>query len=84
MGKLRRSIDSSKKKVFQEVEIREAESVLFTLHNTKELYKVIEDCKTIIEKRGLIRSDQVFVPQRGVEIAVIRPEGTKNGDFQPR
>lgn len=60
LGKLRRSIDSSKKKVFQEVEIREAESVLFTLHNTKELYKVIEDCKTIIEKRGLIRSDQSF------------------------
>ena len=28
--------------------------------------------------------NQVFVPQRGVEIAVIRPEGTKNGDFQPR
>ena len=60
LGRLKRSIDNSKKRVFKDIEIREAESVLFTLHNTKELYKVIEDCKTIIEKRGLIRSDQSF------------------------
>lgn len=60
LGKLKRDIDSSKKKDFKDIEIREAESVLFTLHNTKDLYKVISDCKNIIEKRALIRSDQSF------------------------
>lgn len=60
LGKLKRDIDIAKKKTFKDIEIREAESVLFTLHNTKDLYKVISDCKNIIEKRALIRSDQSF------------------------
>lgn len=59
-NQLLRDIDKSKKKPLQDIEIREIESILFTLHNTKELYKVIQDCKDIIEKRGLIRSDQSF------------------------
>lgn len=57
---LLRDIDKSKKKPLQDIEIREIESILFTLHNTKELYKVIQDSKDVIEKRGLIRSDQSF------------------------
>ena len=59
-AQLLRDIDKSKKKPLKDIEIREVESVLFTLHNTKELYKVIQDCKDVIEKRGLIRSDQSF------------------------
>ena len=55
-----RDIDKSKKKPLRDVELREVESILFTLHNTKELYKVIQDSKDVIEKRGLIRSDQSF------------------------
>lgn len=57
---LLREIDKSKKKPLLDIEIREIESILFTLHNTKELYKVIQECKDVIEKRGLIRSDQSF------------------------
>lgn len=57
---LLREIDKSKKKPLLDIEIREIESILFTLHNTKELYKVIQECKEVIEKRGLIRSDQSF------------------------
>lgn len=57
---LLRDVDKSKKKPLQDIEIREIESILFTLHNTKELYKVIQDSKDVIEKRGLIRSDQSF------------------------
>ncbi|MBQ7923179.1 MAG: N-6 DNA methylase, partial [Clostridia bacterium] len=57
---LLRDIDKAKKKPLQDIEIREVESILFTLHNTKELYKVIQDSKDVIEKRGLIRSDQSF------------------------
>lgn len=55
-----REIDKTKRKPLQDIEIREVESVLFTLNNEKELYKVIHECKDIIEKRGLIRSDQSF------------------------
>lgn len=57
---LLREIDKAKKKPLLDIEIREIESILFTLHNTKELYKVIQECKDVIEKRGLIRSDQSF------------------------
>ena len=59
-AQLLRSIDKAKKPALKDVELREVESVLFTLHNSKELYKVIQDCKEVIEKRGLIRSDQSF------------------------
>lgn len=59
-AQLLRSIDKAKKPILKDVEIREVESVLFTLKNSKELYKVIQDCKDVIEKRGLIRSDQSF------------------------
>ena len=57
---LLRAIDKAKKPVLKDVDIREVESVLFTLHNSKELYKVIQDCKEVIERRALIRSDQSF------------------------
>ena len=57
---LLRDVDKSKKQPLKDIEIREIESILFTLHNTKELYKVIQESKDIIEKRGLIRSDQSF------------------------
>lgn len=59
-AQLLRAIDKVKKPALKDVEIREVESVLFTLHNSNELYKVIQDCKEVIEKRGLIRSDQSF------------------------
>lgn len=55
-----RAVDKAKKPVLKDVDIREVESVLFTLHNSKELYKVIQDCKDVIERRALIRSDQSF------------------------
>ncbi len=57
---LLRNIDKVSKTNLKEIEIREVESVLFTLNNTREFYKVISECKGIIEKRGLIRSDQSF------------------------
>lgn len=59
-AQLLRLIDKAKKTALKDVELREVESVLFTLHNSKELYRVINECKDVIEKRGLIRSDQSF------------------------
>lgn len=59
-AQLLRAIDKAKKPILKEIDLREVESVLFTLHNSKELYKVIQDCKDVIERRALIRSDQSF------------------------
>ena len=59
-SQLLRDVDKSKKRPLKDIEIREIESILFTLNNTKELYRVIQVCKDIIETRGLIRSDQSF------------------------
>ena len=55
-----RDIDKTKKRPLKDVEIREIKSVLLTLVEQKELYKVIDKCKEIIEKKGLIRNDQSF------------------------
>lgn len=59
-AELVRNIDKSKRRPLRQIEIDEIERVLFTLHNPKELAKVIQSCKDVIEKRGLIRSDQSF------------------------
>lgn len=53
-------ISRTRKKQLSEIEIREVSSLLLTLNNIDELYKIINTCKNIIEKRGLIRSDQSF------------------------
>lgn len=59
-AELLRDIDKAKKQPLPQIEIQEVEKILFTLHNPKKLTKVIQGCKDIIEKRGLIRSDQSF------------------------
>ncbi|MFC1836484.1 hypothetical protein ACFL2Q_17470 [Thermodesulfobacteriota bacterium] len=43
-----------------EVKLREVRRALRTLLNKEDLYKVIERCKSVIEKRGLIRADRSF------------------------
>ena len=59
-SRLMRDLSKTKKKIFTEIEIREIQSVLLTILEPAELYKVINTCKIIIEKKGLIRSDQSF------------------------
>jgi type I restriction enzyme M protein len=53
-------LNRTKRKPLLEVERREIESVLFTLNEQDELFKVIKKCKITIEKEGLIRSDNSF------------------------
>ncbi len=55
-----READRTKRVPLREVEIKEVESVLYTIENTDTMYRVIGECKDLIEKRGLIRSDQSF------------------------
>lgn len=43
-----------------DIQIREVRSVLLTLYSEKELYSIINLCKSVIEKRALIRNDQSF------------------------
>ncbi|MCM1237547.1 MAG: N-6 DNA methylase [Ruminococcus flavefaciens] len=60
-NKLRADINKAKRNTSLDIEIKnEAKRILFTLNNQKEFYRVIQNCKDIIEKRGLIRSDQSF------------------------
>ena len=53
-------IEKNIPKTFSEIQLREIKSVLLTIQEHKELYTVINRCKDIIEKKGLIRSDQSF------------------------
>lgn len=55
-----RDVNKTRKRELSEIEIREIKSVLLTLHSQDELFKIINKCKDIIEKRALIRSDQSF------------------------
>jgi type I restriction enzyme M protein len=59
-SQLIRDIDKIKRRKLTDIEIREVKSVLLTLLNQDDLYKMVNKCKEIIEKRGLIRSDQSF------------------------
>ena len=53
-------VNKTRKKELSTIQLREVQSILLTLHSEKELYKIIDKCKDIIEKRALIRSDQSF------------------------
>jgi type I restriction enzyme M protein len=53
-------IEKSAPNTFTEIQLREIKSVLLTIQEHKDLFNVIDRCKEIIEKKGLIRSDQSF------------------------
>jgi len=57
---LLRDIKKNVPQPFSAVQLREIKSVLLTIQEHKELYAVINRCKDIIEKKGLIRTDQSF------------------------
>ena len=57
---LRRDIDRTVRRALSEIELREIRSVLLTISRPDDLYKIINRSKEIIEKRGLIRTDQSF------------------------
>lgn len=59
-AQLKRDVDRTVKHVFSEVQLREVKSALITLLNHDDLFGIIRKCKEIIEKKGLIRSDNSF------------------------
>lgn len=59
-GELISEVSRTRRTALSEIEIREVQSLLLTLTNTDELYKIIKKCKDTIEKKGLIRSDLSF------------------------
>ena len=48
------------KTILTDIQLREVRSTLITIMSRDILYKVIKECKNIIEKQALIRSDQSF------------------------
>ena len=59
-SQLLKRVNATKKKRFTDIQLNEVKSVLLTLAEPDELYKLISNSKDIIEKKGLIRSDQSF------------------------
>lgn len=59
-AQLLKRVNTTKKKTFTEIELNEVKSILLTLAEPDELYKLINSAKQIIEKKALIRSDQSF------------------------
>lgn len=59
-GELISEVSRTRRKELTEIEIREVQSLLLTLTNEEELYRIIKKCKDTIEKKGMIRSDQSF------------------------
>lgn len=48
------------KTILTDIQLREVRSTLVTIMSRDDLYRVIKECKDIIEKQALIRSDQSF------------------------
>ncbi|MGT2867109.1 type I restriction enzyme HsdR N-terminal domain-containing protein [Streptococcus fryi] len=59
-AQLLKRVNSTKKRSFTEIQLNEVKSVLLTLAEPDELYKLINASKNTIEKKALIRSDQSF------------------------
>ncbi len=73
-------VSRTRKTALSDIEIREVQSLLLTLTNTDELYKIIKKCKETIEKKGMIRSDQSFKEMTKILLVKMNEERrAKNG-----
>lgn len=73
-------VSRTRKKALTDIEIREVQSLLLTLTNTHELYRIIKKCKDIIEKKGMIRSDSSFKEMTKILLVKMNEERrAKNG-----
>lgn len=73
-------ISRTRKKTLSEIEIREVQSLLLTLNNADELYRIIKKCKDTIEKKGMIRSDLSFKEMTKILLVKMNEErNAKNG-----
>ena len=73
-------VSRTRRTALTEIEIREVQSLLFTLTNTDELYRIIKKCKDTIEKKGMIRSDQSFKEKAKILLVKMNEERrAKNG-----
>lgn len=73
-------VSRTRKKALSDIEIREIQSLLLTLTNTDELYKIIKKCKDTIEKKGMIRSDMSFKEMTKILLVKMNEEHrAKNG-----
>lgn len=79
-GELISEVSRTRRKELTDIEIREVQSLLLTLTNEEELYKIIKKCKDTIEKKGMIRSDQSFKEMTKILLVKMNEEHrAKNG-----
>lgn len=82
-SQLLKRIQSTKKKSFTDIQLDEVKSVLLTLAEPKELYRLISSSKDIIEKKALIRSDQSFKEITKIILVKMNEERRVKGEEGP-
>ena len=74
-------VSRTRRKALTNIEIREVQSLLLTLTNTDELYRIIKKCKDNIERKGMIRSDLSFKEMTKILLVKMNEERrAKKGD----
>lgn len=77
-------VNKTRKKELSPIQLREVRSVLLTLYSEQELYRIINKCKDIIEKRALIRTDQSFKEMTKILLVKMNEERRANADEDNR
>ena len=81
ISQLKREVSKTRRRELSDIEIREVQSLLITLTNESELYRIINRCKEIIEKKGMIRSDLSFKEMTKILLVKMNEEHrTKNNE----
>ncbi len=77
-------VNKTRKKELSPIQLREVRSVLLTLYSEQELYRIINKCKDIIEKRALIRTDQSFKEMTKILLVKMNEERRAKDDEDNR
>lgn len=77
-------VNKTRKKELSQIQLREVKSVLLTLYSEQELYRIINKCKEIIEKRALIRTDQSFKEMTKILLVKMNEERRAKDDEDNR
>ena len=80
INQLRREVSKTRRRELSDIEIREVKSLLLTIANEHELYRIISKCKDIIEKKGLIRSDLSFKEMTKILLVKMNEEHRAKND----
>lgn len=77
-------VNKTRKRELSSIQLREIRSVLLTLYSEQELYRIINKCKDIIEKRALVRTDQSFKEMTKILLVKMNEERRAKDDEDNR